>query len=112
MNLALLVFLIISAVGVFLMWPGQPGTNSWWIGSGTRDSRAGRTRLRIGDGLLIGGLVGTIVVQLIGARSGVGVVIILVLQAVLVLLVVRQAVRHWRSTRNVPVADEPEVRGE
>jgi hypothetical protein len=102
MNLALLICLIVAAIGVFLMWPGRPDTTSWWIGSGTRDSRAGRIRLLIGDVLLIGGLIGTTVVQLIGVRWGVGVAIMLVVQAVLVLLVVRLAVRHWRSTRNVP----------
>ena len=42
------------------------------------------------------------VVQLIGVRWGVGVVIMLVVQVVLVLLVGRLAVRHWRSTRNAP----------
>ncbi|NTY62159.1 hypothetical protein [Mycolicibacterium sphagni] len=102
MNLVLLIFLIVAAVGVFLMWPGRSGTDSWWIGSGTRDSRGGRIRLLIGDVLLIGGLIGTTVVQLIGVRWGVGVVIMLVVQVVLVLLVGRLAVRHWRSTRNAP----------
>ena len=57
MNLVLLIFLIVAAVGVFLMWPGRSGTDSWWIGSGTRDSRGGRIRLLIGDVLLIGGLI-------------------------------------------------------
>ncbi|WP_102145708.1 hypothetical protein [Mycobacterium hubeiense] len=95
---AILICLCVAAVGVLVLWPGRPGTGGWWIGPGIRDSQAGRVRLLIGDALLIVGLAGAVVAQLVTVPFGIGSAVTLVVQLILLALTVRVAVRQWTQT--------------
>jgi hypothetical protein len=88
--------LIVAGIGVLATWPGRPGTDSWWIGPGTRDSRGGRIRMAVADALMVSGLVGAIVVQLFAVSFGMAEVLLVGAQLVLLGFTIGFVVRHWR----------------
>lgn len=92
--------LVLSAVGVLLCWPGRPGTDSWWLGPGRRSSRQGRVRQVVGDVLAVVGLAGCVVAQFVLAGPrGVGGVVLLVVELVLIGLLARMVVRRHIGLR-------------
>lgn len=106
---ALLICLLCAGVGVLLVWPSYPAERgTWWVGPGTRHTRAGRIRLFVGDGLLVGGLLAALIVEVISFPPSSIDVAVLVVQAGLLIAAVVQMVRHLRAHRLGPSSSEPE----
>lgn len=112
MSFVLLGFVIVAAVGTLLMWPKWSDMDSWWIGSGSRSSRSGRVRMLVSEVLLIGGLSGHIVVQVLTQTTELAILLVLVAEVFAVLVLVRLSVRRWRNTASAsasPGAGSQEV---
>jgi hypothetical protein len=104
----LLICLVCAGAGVLLMWPSYPAEEgTWWIGPGTRHSRAGRIRLLVGDVLLVGGLLAALIVEVIDFPPSSFEVAVLVVQAGLLTAAVVQMVRHLRAHRVGPSSSGP-----
>jgi hypothetical protein len=100
---AVLICLVCAGVGALLVWPSYPvDQGKWWLGPGTRHSRAGRIRLFVGDVLLVGGLLAALIVEVLSFPPSSFDVAVLVLQAGLLTAAVVQVVRHLRAQRLGP----------
>ncbi len=105
---AVLICLVCAGVGVLLVWPSYPAERgAWWVGPGTRHSRAGRIRLLVGDVLLVGGLLVGLIVEVISFPPSSFDVAVLVMQAGLLVAAVVQVVRHVRAQRLGPSSSGP-----